>query len=385
MQIVKREAIARLRCGLASQKDLEALGADEVRAAKTDSDVTQYRFGDHPVRAVKEDDEQDGEERTFEHDASTEHVDSMGDIIRVAGWDTKRIKTGRIPLEWGHDYSPVPLGLVRSAKRGKSEDGVKSLVTTSRFHEPALYADSEWGKHVGAVRTLVARGDLPGVSVGFAVRDYRWPDDVEREKEGLGQYGVIFEAQELLELSVTPVPANGRANLKKSLARYGKTLDALVLEGALSVKDAEDLMAQLAVSEESWLARLTRATPRALVAMRSLPTWAAGAETKSDAAPLDVDQIVARVGARIATLIRAEVTAVTRDIVEPAEDGIQAAVERIEQATAGLVRATQRTDQRAEIPPPSEPTGSDAAQDQEAGKGRDPHSPSALKALEALV
>lgn len=380
MHITKREAVARLRCGLASLKDLEFLGADGVRAVKGDGDGMQWRFGEHGARAVESEDG-DEESRTFEHYASTEHVDSMGDIIRVNGWDTKRIRTGRISLQWAHEYDTAPLGLVRSAKRGACDDGVKALVTVSRFHEPDIYAGSEWGKHVATVLNLVRSGDLPGVSVGFAVRDYKWPDPEEREALGLGPYGVVFSDVELLELSVTPVPANGRANLKKQMGAYQKALGSLVEAKQLTQADMDELLSQLAASSETWAERLAASMPRALVAARSLPSWMAGARSgqPSSAPALNEADLVERIAAGVVRRVAAGVSQASRDFVEPAEDAMNACVERLEAATADLERAAKRT-ARVE-------TGPDKPNGTEDGEGAEQESgarPSALRALEAL-
>lgn len=382
MHVTKREATARLRCGLASDKDLEALGIDGVKAVKSDGDALQYRFSEHPVKAAKPEDDDEGM-RTFEHFASTEHVDSMGDIIKAHGWDTKRLRAGRISLQWAHDYETAPLGIVKTAKRGACDDGTKALVTVSRFHDADIYAGSEFGKHAQTVLNLVRSGDLPGVSVGFAPRDYKWPEPEEREALGMGPYGVIFEAAELLELSVTPVPANGKANLKKSLTRYQKALGSLVESGQLAQADMDELLGELAMSEDVWAARLAAAAPRAIVAMRSVPSWMAGAKTSAPAT-LDLDALADRIASKVDARFRSVATQVTREIVEPCEDAINASVERLEAATADFERKAKRTTERVEVPTASEPNGS-AVVNEEAGAGRSADAPSALRALQALV
>lgn len=383
MHVTKREATARLRCGLASQQDLEFLGVDGVKAVKSDPEAVQYRFGEHGVRAAKPEGD-DEEMRTFEHFASTEHVDSMGDIIKAGGWDTKRLRAGRISLQWAHDYETAPLGIVKSAKRGSCDDGTKALVTVSRFHEPEMYAGSEWGKHCQTILNLVRSGDLPGVSVGFAPRDYKWPDPEEREALGMGAFGVIFMAAELLELSVTPVPANGKANLKKSLTRYQKALAGLVEAKQISQADMDELLGELSLSQDVWAARMAAAEPRAIVAMRSLPSWMSGAKSTAPAQAVDVDAIAAAVTKAVEVRLRAVVSQVSREIVEPCEDAMTASVERIEAATTGLERFAKRTAERVEVQQASEPNGS-ASQDEVAGEGRSADAPSAVRALEAAL
>lgn len=390
MNATKREIAQRILCGLARKSDLEALSPDEIRAIKSDSGSTHYRFVEVGARAARMEDEEEGQERTFEHYASTEHVDAMGDIIRQNGWDTSRLKLGKIPLFWGHDSYPVPMGLVLSAKKGKTDDGVRALVTTSRFHEKELFADSEWGKHVEAVRALVARGDLPGVSVGFIPKEYRWPESPEeRESLGLGPFGVIFESAELLELSVTPIPANSRAQMKKHLGRLTGALKDLVGAGTLSEADAQELLGMLSVTEEAWMRRAAGAPKAQIAVERALPEWSARrvrnvTDERGELAP-DVAAALQSLEARLAREVRNATSAVIRDALEPIEDAITSAAERIEEAGASLERAVKKpTTERADGRGAGEPTGSPDSAASSTGTCREPTRLSA-KALADLI
>jgi len=76
----------------------------------------------------------------------------------------------------------------------------------------------ETGRSDLAFKFLTA-GGLPAVSVGFMPTKVNRPKSKEeREKIGLGEYGVEFTGWELLEYSAVPVPANPNAlqNMIKS-------------------------------------------------------------------------------------------------------------------------------------------------------------------------
>lgn len=391
MRTVKAESAAKIQFGLARKSDFERLSIDDIKAIKSDASVTHHRFVEHDVKA----DSGDEDQRTVIHVASSEHVDSMGDIIMVNGWDTTRMKLGKIPFMWGHDAYPVPMGLVQTAKKGKCEDGVKCLETKSRFHEADVYGDSEWGKHVESVRVLVIRGDIPGVSVGFAPKEYRWPDEEERDALGMPRYGMIFDKQELLELSVTPIPANSRAQQRKSLKDIREALRSLVAEGKLQADAADALAEQLLGNDDTLLRRAQTISKTVVPLSKELP-WVKGSEAAStEAAPssekavdtaesgvdptalihaFDVDAMVrdavARVTREVQVAVRREISAVTREILEPLEEVLIDAAEQIERAVSGLGLKTADSE-RAEVSERSASNEAEAVTAVSTGKGRD--------------
>lgn len=362
------EAAAKIQFGIARECDFKDLTPDDIKAIKSDDSVTHYRFVERGAKA----DPSDEENMTVVHIASSEHVDSMGDVIIVNGWDTVRLKLGKIPLIPGHNPEPIPLGLVLSAKRGKCDDGVKCLETKSRFHEQELYADSEWGKHVQAMRTLVLRGDMPGVSVGFVPKKYHWPDQEERDTRGMAGYGIVFEEQELLELSVTPIPANNRAQQRKSSERVRSALCDLVATGKLSKEAAEALEPDLVMSEDAWVRRAT-ALSRTVVSIGD-HSWVRGARAASSTPPpaqtVDLTAIVERIGRDAAAAARKEAFAVTREILEPLEDAIHAATEHLERAATRLGVRTDHSE-RAEVSDASAPNGASPATAESTGTSRE--------------
>lgn len=352
MKTLHAEALARIQFGVAREGDFKRLPIEEIKALKSDKSVTHYRFQE---RAVRKDDD-DPEERTFVHVASSEHVDTMGDIIRVKGWDTVRLRVGKIPLFWGHDAYPVPMGLVQSAKRSTCDDGVKCLETKSRFHEAEIFGDSEWGKHVESILKLVQRGDMPGVSVGFAPKEYHWPDEDERETLGLKPWAMIFDEHELLELSVTPIPANNRAQQRKSAKGFAEALRSLVADGKLDQATADALAEELDSGEERWISR-ARQLGRTIVPLSGADlSWIRGA-AKSASKPDEksegeqesaevrkffegVTQKIAEVCAEnlrtTSAALRRDLSGVMRDTFDALEDGIEDAASRIEGAASRI-------------------------------------------------
>jgi HK97 family phage prohead protease len=150
----------------------------------------------------------DAASRTVTFIASDESVDRYGDIIRASGWDLSNYMNNPVLL-FGHDSSVVPIGKV-------PEIGIEGsrLVATAQFRPEgeSEYADD--------VYTAVKGGFLNAVSVGFLPTkkpNYIWADDDPNHEKW--PTGYEFVGQELLELSVVPVPANAQAlALARSLA-----------------------------------------------------------------------------------------------------------------------------------------------------------------------
>lgn len=392
MKTHKAEAAAKIQFGIARECDFEKLTKDDIQAIKTDDSVMHFRFVERGSKA----DPDDEEEMTAIHIASSEHVDSMGDVIKVPGWDTVRLKLGKIPLLPGHNPEPIPLGLVLSAKRAKCEDGVKCLETKSRFYEQELYNDSEWGKHVQSMRTLVLRGDMPGVSVGFVPKAYHWPEQEERDTLGMTGYGLVFDQAELLELSVTPIPANNRAQQRKSQARVREALKSLVAAGKLTPEAADALEPDLVVSEDAWMRRAAILS-RSVISMGDY-SWVKGlgapksTQPPAGAVTVDVSSAVAQIQkaaeegiAKLVRQARTEAFAVMREILEPAEATIVEAAEQIERASAQLGLKTADSD-RAEVSGESAPNGASATSDVSTVTSRDqPTNPPEGRAGETLL
>lgn len=201
---LSHELIARIRSGMASLQELREAGPAEVRAVKADSEVMHFRFSTkRSPRSLM------AEERTVEHTASNEDQDRMGDRISVRGWELESFKRNPVLL-WDHNASEPPIGRVMKVRKAAGDDGRPELSTVSRFHE------AEKNPHADLIFRMVADGDLPAVSVGFNPMEVELPKSAEEAKAlGVGEFGVYFKRQELLELSVVTVPAHAGALAKK--------------------------------------------------------------------------------------------------------------------------------------------------------------------------
>lgn len=137
--------------------------------------------------------------------ASDESVDRYGDIIRVAGWELGNFIRNPVLL-FGHQSYMPPIGTVPDV-------GVKGkrLMAQCKFLAEGVYdwADTIW--------RIVEAKALRAVSVGFIplAWDYIYEDKKDPESRITGYE---FTKQDLLELSIVPVPANANAlSVAKSL------------------------------------------------------------------------------------------------------------------------------------------------------------------------
>jgi phage head maturation protease len=127
--------------------------------------------------------------------ASDETVDRYGDIIRASGWQLDNYRKNPVLL-YGHMSRELPIGRVEPI----AVEGT-SLIAHAEFTPEGMSAfnDTVWA--------MVDQGFLNAVSVGFMpLADPTPIFDANKQLTGFE-----FIAQELLENSVVPVPANPNA------------------------------------------------------------------------------------------------------------------------------------------------------------------------------
>ncbi|MDM0107802.1 HK97 family phage prohead protease [Variovorax sp. J22R24] len=126
---------------------------------------------------------------------SDESVDRVGDQILAAGWKLEAFKAAGAPALFGHDGS-----------RAESIVGrwTRVRVEGSRLLGVLELAKAGTSAVVDTVRALIEQRLLNACSVGFL------PLASEPRRDGPGR---IYKAAELLECSLTPIPANPRALL----------------------------------------------------------------------------------------------------------------------------------------------------------------------------
>lgn len=147
--------------------------------------------------------------------ASDETVDRYGDIIRASGWQLDNFRKNPVLL-WSHRSGDLPIGRVEPiAVEGKS------LIAHCQLLDAGTtpFCDMVWG--------LLEQGALNAVSVGFLPL----ADPVPIFDANKQLTGFEFVAQELLELSVTPVPANPNAlQLARSFALTDQERQVLFID-----------------------------------------------------------------------------------------------------------------------------------------------------------
>lgn len=143
--------------------------------------------------------------RTARFVASDESVDRYGDIVLAKGWDTSNFKSNPQFL-FGHNSDQLPIGRVTSTW----VDG-KAFMADVEFLPEGLdeFADKCF--------QMTKEGFLSAVSVGFNPISYE-----RRYNEDGVPVGTLFKEQELLELSLVPIPANANALQVAKSFNYSK-------------------------------------------------------------------------------------------------------------------------------------------------------------------
>ncbi len=137
------------------------------------------------VRALKD------EMRSVDVVASTGAVDSYNEIVSQ-DWDLRRYKANPIVL-YGHNAYDLPIGFARDVR---VEDG--QLLATLHF------VDEKASPRAEQVWQGIKQGSLRAVSVGFQ------PGTVSTTKVG-DKDVIVLSNNNLLEISVVPLPANAEA------------------------------------------------------------------------------------------------------------------------------------------------------------------------------
>ena len=145
--------------------------------------------------------------------------DRDGEVIKADGWDLVNYKKNPIVL-WAHDYSAPPIGKATSVKVSKGQ-----LIFTVKF------ADAETYPFADTIYKLCKGGFLNATSVGFIPKEW---ETGKKENDPSRTY----LKQELLELSIVPVPSNPDA------------LRNAVDSGVITMKDFQALTKSTDFNEE---------------------------------------------------------------------------------------------------------------------------------------
>ena len=131
--------------------------------------------------------------RQYEFTASTADMDRDGEVIDVEGWDLKNFKKNPV-IMYAHNYNDLPIG--KATHIGVHNGKLKNTV---EFPPEGTYEFAD------IVERLVNTGYLKTESVGFIPR--KW-EDGDGEKNSPRR---TYTKQELLEISIVPIPSNPNA------------------------------------------------------------------------------------------------------------------------------------------------------------------------------
>lgn len=157
--------------------------------------------------------EVEGESRTLEFIGSNEFIDRDGEVISADGWDMKNYKKNPVIL-FAHDRrSPA---VAKATKVWVDGENLKFRV---QFPEEGAYPFAD------TLFKLYKGGFMNATSVGFIPKEWVDGDGVKTPRRK-------FLKQELLELSLVPVPANPTA--------------------LLTAKEFKDAWEKNVISEKEW-------------------------------------------------------------------------------------------------------------------------------------
>ena len=152
--------------------------------------------------------------RSFLVTASTETPDRTGDIIKADGWDFANYMKNPVIL-WAHKYDQPPVA-----------KATRVFVANNKLQMEIEFPSAGTDAFADMVFNFLSDGFLNAFSVGFMPLEYA------PNKNG----GNDYIKQELLEVSVVPVPANPEA-LRNSISRVAYAYKSLI-EGKATPKFA---------------------------------------------------------------------------------------------------------------------------------------------------
>ncbi|WP_257164675.1 HK97 family phage prohead protease [Bradyrhizobium sp. SRS-191] len=221
----------------------------------------------------------DGDSRTVSFVFSDGSVDRYGDTINPRGWVLEAFNANPVAL-FGHDTSSVENVIGRASNVRMEGD---RLVGDIEFMSGDVNPNAE------AVFQMVKAGFLRTVSVGFQPID--WVASKDRSRPG----GIDFKKQELVEISIVPVPANANALIQAKAA--GIDVARLGLTANYAAPSAKGLY------EVSWLAGLLDS----LGYLSDCVAWEADYEGDGSEVPAQLAGALQQLGAVLVAMTAEEV------------------------------------------------------------------------------
>lgn len=212
---------------------------------------------------------------------STEGEATDRNIVRQF-WDLSRAQASGIPIGYGHDFGDPDLYGTWGGLEIEEVEGRRRLVGVPEFDFEDPAAARLAGKIDRGILRSVSVGWLPGARVRRGELDpedpyYREPEDDECGMPAEGYVmGTEDEPNQLVECSLTPIPADPAAVALERVARAGAGLGRLARGERISSRDVDLAGALLALRDAPGV----RSFIRALVA-EELAARASGAGTST--------------------------------------------------------------------------------------------------------
>lgn len=170
---------------------------------RRDVGVTLKRL---PLAGASSDEPDELIQNRFRFVASTSEVDRMGDIVEQS-WRLDAFNANPVIL-WNHDSKTLPIGRAVDAA---VVDGQLEIEMEMDMEDP--FAAQVAGK--------LQRGFLSAGSVGFFPGSTVWRADLPEDdpRHDAKSWGIVASDNELVEFSITPVPANASALIAASADR----------------------------------------------------------------------------------------------------------------------------------------------------------------------
>jgi hypothetical protein len=197
------------------------------------------RTKDFTVKALE------AEARTLLIVGSTEDTDRDGDILMASGWKLDNYVKNPVVL-WAHDYARPPIGTAKSVYLDKRTKQLCFKVYFPSVEELTTPGQppSEHALFVDTVFNMYKSGLLNASSVGYT--SAKGQPRMDQEGVPVWMRGLVFDDQELVELSCVPVPANANALVQ------ARALNGISTKGlAIVEKEWERLKAAMAENEKS--------------------------------------------------------------------------------------------------------------------------------------
>lgn len=210
-------------------------------------------------------------------------VDRYGDTIDQRGWVLDKFRSNPVVL-FGHD-DKTAANVVGKAANVRVEGN--QLMGDIEFAPATVNPQAE------VVYQLVKGGYLNSVSVGFQPID--WALSKDKSRPG----GVDFKKQELLEISIVPIPANANALVQAKAA--GIDVDRVAM--LLNARPAAKMQAK-GLYEVSWLACLLMD----LAWLEEMVEWEAEYEGDGSPVPMMLTDAVNQLGQTLVSMTVEEVT-----------------------------------------------------------------------------